>query len=90
MQILLFNECNPLIVTVSEDDWVYLCQNRFLTNNPTDEQIEAEFVSGTGVTPNKPWLWDKASQLFAEYIAELKEIQEIDINAMARELIIEE
>lgn len=87
MELLLFQ---VLHVTVAKDDWDYLCKRRFFTDAPSTEQIEAEFVTGTGITPNKKHLWDNASELFAEYIQDLREIQQLDINQAARNLLTSE
>ena len=46
-----------------------------------------EFVSGTGITLNKPSLWGNATKAFAEYVQDLREIKDADINGMARNLI---
>jgi len=85
--ITLFNN---LDIKVSIDDWEFMCKNRFFTDTPSEEHIQAEFVSGTGITKNKVHLWGKASKRFAEYISDLREIQELDINTMARKLLTEE
>ncbi len=81
-----------LSVLVEKADWDYLCKYRFFTNKPSEEQIECEFVTGTGITPNKKELLvsDIATKYFADYIKELKEVQSLDINTMARELLRDE
>ena len=79
-----FTIFNCIKLSISNEDWEYLCKNRWFTNNPELSDIKAEFVSGTGITPNKPHLWDKATILFHEYVSELKEIQKIDINSECR------
>ena len=85
--IRLFNE---LDVKVSREDWRFMCQNRFFTDNPDEEVIQAEFVSGTGITENKKNLWGQASNRFTEYIEDLREIKLMDVNAMARNILSEE
>ncbi len=60
---------------ISDEDWKYMCENRFFTDNPEYDDIQAEFVSGTGITSQRRELWDKASENFAEYIQELREIR---------------
>lgn len=87
MQIILFEE---LKVLVNNNDWDYLCKNRFYTNNPTDEMIQSEFITGTGITPNKRKLWSEANERFADYIQDLREIQNLDINNMARKILTDE
>ena len=76
---------NSIVVNISDDDWDFLCKKRFFTNNPTDEDVCAEFVTGTGITPNKPQLWNEADQRFSEYIKDLRKICSLDINRMCRE-----
>lgn len=77
-------------VQISEEDYAYLCKNRFNGEKPSQEELCSEFVTGTGITPNKPHLWSQASQKFAEYINDLREIQTLDINKAARCLLTEE
>lgn len=84
IRLIFFEE---LTVEVSEDDWDFLCKNRLFSNNPSQEDLRAEFVSGTGITPNKRHLWSQASERFAEYIQDLREISCLDINTMARKLL---
>lgn len=81
----LFND--KLNITISQTDWDFLCQNRFFTDNPTEEMIQSEFVSGTGITAKKAFLWNNASEKFTEYISELKEIQNININELANDIL---
>lgn len=84
MTVNLFNN---ITLFISEDDWLFMCNNRFFTNNPTIEDVQREFIIGTGITPNKKHLWAEANKRFNEYISELKDIQKLDINAMARNLL---
>lgn len=70
-RIVLFEK---LDVNISDEDWFFLCKARFFSNNPPIEDIEAEFVSGTGITPNKRKLWVEASNRFHDYIADLRDI----------------
>ena len=84
MDITLWND---LTIHVSPNDWNYLCKNRFPSDNPSLDEIQTEFVSGTGITPNKKHLWNEADTRFAEYVQELREIQEMDINQMAKDLL---
>lgn len=86
-KIILFEKLN---VEVSDENWNFLCQNRFFTDNPSYENIECEFISGTGITEKKKELWPLASLRFTEYVEDLKEIQQLDINAMAREVLTDE
>ena len=44
------------------------------SENPAIDEIQAEFVSGTGITKNKKHLWENANEKFLEYIKDLKEI----------------
>lgn len=76
-----------LILNISDEDWKYMCNNRFFTREPTREMIQAEFVSGTGITGKKKDLWDKASDAFAEYVMDLRQVQDLDINKMARDVL---
>ena len=82
--IKLFDE---LVITVGYDDWMFLCEHRFGTDTASYEDIQAEFVTGTGITPNKRNLWPEAETRFTEYINELREINSMDINKAARELL---
>ena len=82
---IIFNE---IALTISDDDLDYLCKQRFFTDNPTIEDIQREFVTGTGITPNKKHLWSEANMRFKNYIDELRDIQKLDINDMAESLII--
>ncbi len=84
MEITFWNE---LTVHISPNDWDFLCKNRFLSDNPSLDEIQAEFVSGTGISPNKKHLWNEADTRFAEYIQELREIQGMNIKQMARDLL---
>lgn len=76
MHRFIFYNCIEL--SISNEDWDYLCQNRWFTNEPEFEDIRAEFVSGTGITPNKKHLWEKATILFHEYVVDLMEVQKMD------------
>lgn len=87
INITLFSN---LQISISHKDWDFLCENRFFTDSPTIDDIQREFVTGTGITPDKKYLWNNASELFAEYIDDLRDIQKIDINKMARNLLSEE
>ena len=71
---------NVLTVHISPNDWDFLCKNRFLSDNPSLDEIQAEFVSGTGISPNKKHLWNEADARFTEYVQELREIQGMNIN----------
>ncbi len=44
---------NELEVQVSDEDWAFMCEVRFFSENPTDDAIETEFVNGTRITPKK-------------------------------------
>ena len=72
MKIRLFGK---LDISISESDWTYLCNHRFFNDNPSIDEIEAEFVSGTGITSKKIDKWEKASEKFSEYINDLREIR---------------
>jgi len=78
-----------LMVTVSASDWDYMCKHRFCTDDPSEEDIRAEFVTGTGITSKRTNLWPEASIRFHEYVDDLREISKLDINKMARDLIAE-
>lgn len=69
MNITLFDELN---ISISDEDWNFLCIARFFSDDPPIEDIEAEFVTGTGITPNKPEKWMQASEAFREYVADLR------------------
>ncbi len=84
-KISVFN--NNLQFYVSNDDWKFMCEHRFYTDNPKLDEIQAEFVSGTGITQNKKNLWAEASDRFTEYVQDLREICDIDVNAMARAVL---
>lgn len=86
-KIILFHQ---MILTISDIDWDFLCKNRFFTDDPLKEEIQAEFVSGTGITQNKPHLWKEAEKRFAEYIEDLREIQQMNVNHIARNLLTDE
>ena len=72
IEIKIFD--NQIILNVSEDDWFFLCENRFFSSNPTIEEIESEFITGTAITRSKSMLWKEATIKFSEYVEELKEI----------------
>ncbi len=76
--IKLFED--KLTVKVSAENWQYLCENRFLSDNPSQEDIQSEFVSGTGISRRNPERWALASESFAEYIDDLREISSLDVN----------
>ncbi len=82
--VVFFDE---LSVNISDDDWDYLCKNRLFTDTPDDEDLRIEFVTGTGITPNKRHLWNQADKMFADYIDDLKIVQSLDINKMARDVL---
>lgn len=79
-----------LELNISKKDWEFLCSNRFLSKDPEIEDIMTEFVTGTGITKNKPHLWNKATGAFAEYVEDLRKVQSYDINGMARSLLNDE
>lgn len=79
-----------MILTISDIDWDFLCKNRFFTDAPLKEEIQAEFVSGTGITQNKPHLWKEANKRFAEYIEDLREIQQMNVNHIAKIILTDE
>ncbi len=81
---------NALPLHITQEDWDFLCSQRLFTNTPDLEDIEAEFVSGTGITENKQELWAKADMSFAAYIEDLRKILALDINLMARTKLAEE
>ena len=87
MKIVLFDK---LVIEITDEDWNFFCEYRFGTHQPTEEMIQSEFVSGTGIHINKKDKWSVASKEFSEYIADLKEIQRLDVNQAAKNLIIEE
>lgn len=71
-EVKLFN--NQMILNISEEDWYFLCLNRLFSDTPSLDEIEAEFVTGTGITQNKPLLWNEADKMFSEYINDLRDI----------------
>ena len=64
---------------ISRTDLDYLCKNRFFTDKPTVDDIQREFVTGTGITPNKAHLWKDASKRFHEYVNDLRAIEDTDL-----------
>ncbi|MBQ9277969.1 MAG: hypothetical protein IJ224_04970 [Lachnospiraceae bacterium] len=84
ISLKLFDE---LIIIINYDDWMFMCKNRFGTETPSYEEIQAEFVTGTGITKNKRELWREANARFTEYINDLKEIRSIDLNKAARDIL---
>lgn len=72
-EINLFD--NQITLNISEEHWEYLCKYRFFSEQPAIEEIQAEFVTGTGITRNKPLLWEYANTRFSEYVEDLKEIK---------------
>ena len=87
-QLRLFD--NQLKLSVSAEDWDYLCENVFYSDDPDIDDVESEFVTGTGVTPRKVDLWPEASKRFASYVDELRVVKSLDINQMCRDLILKE
>lgn len=75
-RIFLFD--NMLMIHIDTELWDYLCNFRFFSSNPSDKEIEAEFISGTGITKNKPQLWSEANSRFVSYIEELRQIYKQD------------
>ena len=78
---------NTIDVKISDEDWDFLCKNRWFTENPDYEDVRLEFSTGTQITIQDKELWDKASEEFHEYICDLMEIQKIDINSVARKTL---
>jgi hypothetical protein len=68
---------------------IFLCKNRFFTDNPSANIVQAEFVTGTGITAKTKNLWEKR-QYCSMNIEDLKEIQKLNINQMARNLLTDE
>ncbi len=64
-----------LIFGELDEDWKYMCENRFFTDNPEYDHIQAEFTTGTGITSQRRDRWDKASEYLAEYVQDLREIR---------------
>ncbi len=79
-----------LYLYISEEDYGFLCDHRFYTSAPSIEDLISEFVTGTGITPNKRDLWSCASEKFAEYIQDLREIESMNINRMAQNILSED
>lgn len=82
-----FKPFQGLTVTVTRNDWQYLCDHRWFTNTPTADDIQTEFITGTGITPNQPELFSSATEEFHQYVDELRMISKLDINKMAHEII---
>lgn len=61
-----------LSLSVSDENWDFLCKYRFFTNTPSIEDVQREFITGTGITPNKQYLWNNANTMFEEYISDLR------------------
>ncbi len=78
MELILFDE---LIITIPKSYWDYMVTYRFGGDNPSYEEIQAEFVSGTGITASKRALWNEANRRFLEYIEDLMNISKMDVNA---------
>jgi hypothetical protein len=78
---------NQMVLQISEEDWSFLCQYRLFSDDPPIDEIQAEFVSGTGITKNKQHLWKKANERFSEYIQDLREILELDTNKMTMDTL---
>ncbi len=72
MHTKVFFDC--ITVNISDEDCKYLCEHRFFSEDPTDEDIRVEFVTGTGITPNKPELWNQADKMFADYVNDLRQV----------------
>lgn len=85
VQICIF--AKELTLQVAYEDFCFMCKKRFGTNEPSEDDWQTEFVTGTGITSERKDLWPRASERFAEYINDLRELQSIDINSMARKLI---
>ena len=85
--VTVFEDLN---IHVSDEDWAYMCENRFFSSTPDPEHIRAEFVTGTGITSTRRELWPQADKMFSEYVQELKMICGLDINAMARDALTDE
>ena len=66
---------DALELHISNEDWTFLCECRLFSSNPAIEDIQSEFVTGTGITQNKKELWPRADELSAEYISDLREIR---------------
>lgn len=84
-----FTFYNCIELNISNEDWIYLCKNRWHTDSPQMDDVRAEFISGTGITPNTPDMWQKADEAFHDYINELRELQKIDINSKCKSLLSE-
>lgn len=82
--VILFGQ---LTLDVPDKDWDFLCKYRFFTQNPSVEDVQTEFVTGTGITKNKPHMWNEAGKRFSEYVDDLRDIQKMDLNVIARELL---
>lgn len=76
-----------LTVHVTDEDWESLCNTRLLTINPSEDQLENEFVTGTWITETDINLWENADNKFHEYIDELLELSRIDLNKACRILL---
>ena len=86
-QIHLFH--NKLIISIEAKLWDYLCNFRFFSTNPSDEELETEFIIGTGITESSIQLWDEASSKFSSYINELMQIyNQTDYFMKLRNLVI--
>ncbi len=83
-QISVFD--NKLTFSIPLDEWEFFCKNELFSDTPSQEDVETEFVTGTGITPKKQHLWAEASTRFVEYIKDLRRIKGLDINKMCRDL----
>lgn len=84
-RINLFN--GQLIINISEEDWAFLCENRFFTDSPEIDSIEADFITGTGITSTAEEKWSNASDKFKDYIDDLRDIMGLNICDMAKNVI---
>ncbi len=76
MKYILFN---TIELNISDDDFDFLCKHRFHTNNPSLEDVEKEFVKGTGIYPrqddlNNFELHKRVDFLFSYYVQYLKDL----------------
>ena len=85
--IILFGE---LELNIPLTDWTYLCEHLFLSDNPPEDVVRAEFVFGTGINRNIKHLWSEAAKRFTEHIEDLREIQSLNISEMADTVLSDE
>lgn len=63
-----------LTFSIPYSHWAFMCRFRFFSHDPSEEDWQREFVTGTGITPEKREAWPQARQRFLDYIDDLSSI----------------